>query len=203
MAPHRYFPHADIYAADVKSARRFKQRHKPGAGVDKDNKRLWWCTHNKSMWGNPRLHLHLDTDATKPEHVGRLSRALPEQLDVIIDDGSHKFPDQEQTLHLLWPKLRPGGLYMYAPLRRHGVSHAPVTRVLRVRRRRSIEDLLVGDLPWDHYSGAKTSHGGAVPSANDPAHCGTECYYPQRLIEHPFMRSVARGLERLPPRHYY
>ena len=28
-------------------------------------------------------------------------------------------------------------------------------------------------------------HGDAVPSANDAASCGTECYYPQRLVEHP------------------
>ena len=158
-----YFPHAQIYAADVKPMKRFKQRHKPGAGVDKDNKRLWWCFHNKSMWQNSRVHLHLDTDATNPEHVARLP--LPDALDVIIDDGhtrrlewagprmrappshririhmcpslathrracafarrsSHKFPDQEATLHLLWPKLRPGGLYI-------------------------VEDLLVGNLPWD------------------------------------------------------
>lgn len=50
----QYFPTATIYAVDVKSSKRFRERAKPGKGVDKDNKRLWWCTHNKRLSG---LHM--------------------------------------------------------------------------------------------------------------------------------------------------
>ena len=42
----------------------------------------------------------------------------------VPSSSSHKFLDQEATLHTLWPKLRPGGFYV-------------------------IEDMLVGGLPWD------------------------------------------------------
>ena len=161
----QYFPFATIYAVDVKSSKRFRARAKPGKGVDKDNKRLWWCTHNRSMWDNPRIQLHLDTDATRPAQLARVP--LPAQLDVIIDDGSHKFPDQEVTLRHLWSKLRPGGLYI-------------------------VEDILVGDLPWDRFGGGAQggaqggSHGAAVPTSNKEG-CKGECFFPQRLAEHPFM----------------
>lgn len=123
-----------------------------GGRVDKDMRRLNWCTYNKSMWSNPRLHLHLDVDATKKEDLQRLP--LPAQLDVILDDGSHKYPEQEETLHHLWEKLRPGGFYV-------------------------IEDLLVGALPWGQWLGK------IMPTKNE--HCGDECHFPQRLVDHPFM----------------
>lgn len=42
-----------------------------------------------------------------------------------------------------------------------------------------IEDVFVGALPWSK------EHGNLVPSKNYG--CGHECYYPQRLSEHPFM----------------
>ena len=149
-----YFPKAHIFALDTKRKRDFERRARPGRGVDKDMKRLWWCDYNRSMWTSERLHLFLETDATKPAQIERLP--LPPLFDVIIDDGSHKFPDQEATLIEMWPRLRAGGTYI-------------------------IEDLLVGALPWER-SGA---HGERVPSNNTD--CGRECYFPQRLAEHPFM----------------
>ena len=73
------------------------------------------------MWKDPRVHLTLETDASNREQLQRVR--VPEELDIIIDDGSHKFGDQEATLHTLWPRLRPGGFYI-------------------------VEDMLVGALPW-------------------------------------------------------
>ena len=42
----------------------------------------------------------------------------------MIDDGSHRYLDQDATLHTLWPRVREGGFYV-------------------------IEDVVVGALPWD------------------------------------------------------
>ena len=69
------------------------------------------------------MHLTLDTDASEPAQLQRIPN-LPELLDIIIDDGSHRFHDQETMLLTLWPRLRPGGFYV-------------------------VEDVLVGALPWD------------------------------------------------------
>lgn len=44
-----------------------------------------------------------------------------------------------------------------------------------------IEDVFVGALPWSQ------EHAKQAPTANDPAECRHECYYPQRLSEHPLM----------------
>jgi hypothetical protein len=33
-------------------------------------------------------------------------------LDLVVDDGSHRFEDQRETLLFLWPHLRPGGVYI-------------------------------------------------------------------------------------------
>lgn len=33
------------------------------------------------------------------------------QFDIIIDDGSHNIDDQQETIRLLWPKLRDRGVY--------------------------------------------------------------------------------------------
>lgn len=103
-----YFPNAHVWAVDTKRSKDFKKRARPGHGPDKDMKRLWWCTYNRSMWQSERLHLYLDTDATQAPLMAKVP--LPAVLDVIIDDGSHRLEDQEKTLALLWPRLRPGGV---------------------------------------------------------------------------------------------
>ena len=41
--------------------------------------------------------------------------------------------------------------------------------------------MLVGALPWD------AAHAKQVPSQNGPVGCGAECFFPQRIAEHPFM----------------
>lgn len=38
------------------------------------------------------------------------------EFDVIIDDGSHSYPDQMATARMQWPRLKPGGLYVIEDL---------------------------------------------------------------------------------------
>jgi hypothetical protein len=72
-----------------------------------------------------RLQPRADAQTRARLRRRRWQHALPaEPLDVIIDDGSHKFLDQQATLHTLWPHLRPGGFYVVEGaarrLERHG-----------------------------------------------------------------------------------
>ena len=191
-----YFPRAQIYLIDIKTTKEVTERAKPGGHTDgvAKHQALFGCEYNRSMWSNPRVHLFLDTDASKPEQLEKLGGApgadlcgehkhclrtacalpvhcmpvacslpphcprtadkLPKSLDIVIDDGSHKYLDQDETLHTLWPRLREGGFYI-------------------------VEDVVVGALPWD------AAHAKQVPTIND--NCGAECFFPQRLAEHPFM----------------
>ena len=118
-----YFPKAHIYSIDVKSRHEFAERAAHGGATERLAMRQakFGCEYNASMWLDKRLSLTLGVDATDAK---QLKAALPsEALDVIIDDGSHKFLDQQTTLQTLWPQLRAGGFYI-------------------------VEDLLVGALPW-------------------------------------------------------
>ena len=38
-------------------------------------------------------------------------------LDVVIDDGSHRLKDQIKSFNILWPKLNPGGIYIIEDIR--------------------------------------------------------------------------------------
>ena len=156
-----YFPNANLHAVDIKTKEEFDERARPGGATERLILRQKpWCAY-EHIWDDPRVHLHLDTDASDPEQLRKLrstskdtEAAIPSSFDVIIDDGSHRFPDQEKTLLELWPSLSPGGVYI-------------------------IEDIFVGALPWD------ANHAGQVPTKNDD--CGGECFFPQKLNEHPFL----------------
>ncbi len=50
-------------------------------------------------------------DVTKPEDVDRFN-----DLDVVIDDGSHNSHEICAAFQLLWPKLNPGGWYVIEDL---------------------------------------------------------------------------------------
>ena len=165
-----YFPNADLHAIDIKTKKEFDERARPGGATERLILRQKpWCTYER-IWDDPRVHLHLDTDASDPEQLRRLrstsskqaKAAIPSRFDIIIDDGSHRFPDQEKTLLELWPSLSPGGTYI-------------------------IEDIFVGALPWDN------AHALQVPTKNDD--CGGECFFPQKLDEHPFLLDRFRQLK--------
>lgn len=149
-----YFPRAHVYPIDIKTKAEVSMRARPGGATDKliKHQAQFGCEYNRSMWDNPRVHLTLETDASNPEQLSKV--ALPPELDIILDDGSHRYLDQQRTLHTLWPRLRAGGFYI-------------------------VEDMLVGALPWD------AGHARQVPTKN--VDCGVECFFPQRLEEHPFL----------------
>ncbi|WP_241666935.1 class I SAM-dependent methyltransferase [Muricoccus nepalensis] len=54
-------------------------------------------------------------DAGSADDLQRLAAAAP-MLDVIIDDGSHASYHQQHCLKHLWPRLKPGGLYIVEDL---------------------------------------------------------------------------------------
>ena len=39
-------------------------------------------------------------------------KSIPKDIDIVIDDGSHKLVDQIRSFGILFPKLRTGGLYI-------------------------------------------------------------------------------------------
>ena len=53
-------------------------------------------------------------DATDPNFVAALSGHGP--FDVVLDDASHLTGDQQKTFDLLWPHVKPGGLYVIEDL---------------------------------------------------------------------------------------
>jgi hypothetical protein len=50
-------------------------------------------------------------DQRKDEDLARLLWSAGGALDVVIDDGSHRWGDQQFTFSRLWPHVRPGGQY--------------------------------------------------------------------------------------------
>jgi len=55
--------------------------------------------------------------------INRVPTLFPfDHFDVIIDDGSHFAEDNILTLHMLWPALKPNGLYFIEDLQ-HGPPH--------------------------------------------------------------------------------
>lgn len=120
----RYFPQAHIHAIDIKDAHEFAERAAPYGATERlvNYQARFGCEYDRTMWRHSRVHLTLGVDASDPRQLARVR--LPTNVDVIIDDGSHRLRDQEATMRSLWPLLRPGGYYV-------------------------VEDVLVGALPWD------------------------------------------------------
>ena len=72
-----YFPRAQIYLIDIKTTKEVTERAKPGGHTDgvAKHQAQFGCEYNRSMWSNPRVHLFLDTDASKPEQLEKLGGA--------------------------------------------------------------------------------------------------------------------------------
>lgn len=97
-------------------------------GVMHGNSLRMWAEYypNALVWGVENDRGRRDTadpggagiilaDATNAEDV-RTWIAPCGPFDVIIDDGSHMTADQQTSLNLLWPHLRPGGSYVIEDL---------------------------------------------------------------------------------------
>ncbi|MGL5010827.1 MAG: hypothetical protein ACRC6I_13175 [Paracoccaceae bacterium] len=67
-----------------------------------------WFTHD-------RFHFHR-CDMDDRANIDAAARTMPD-LDIIIDDASHASHHQQNGFLSLWPKLKPGGLYIIEDLR--------------------------------------------------------------------------------------
>jgi hypothetical protein len=88
-----YFPNAQIYGADI----------------DKDI--LFYDYHIATYY----------CDQTSSEALKELSKDLPDQLDIIIDDGLHTFHANTIMLHTMIHKLSVGGVYIIEDIYKNNV----------------------------------------------------------------------------------
>lgn len=65
-----------------------------------------------------RAHIYM-ADSANEASVARLGLELG-SMDVIIDDGDHQLGTQQRTLEVMWPLLRPGGLYVIEDVESQG-----------------------------------------------------------------------------------
>ena len=54
----------------------------------------------------------LQGDMSAPSDLQRLSNACPDGIDVLVDDGSHVSHHQQIAFSELFPRVKPGGLYI-------------------------------------------------------------------------------------------
>jgi hypothetical protein len=90
---HQYFPNAQIFGIDINAAKFL------------DNDRI-------------KTFVADQGDASQLQEIIR--SIGPEQLDIIIDDGSHRPDHQQISFATLFPFLRPGGLYFIEDLSSNG-----------------------------------------------------------------------------------
>ena len=133
-----FFTDADIYGVD--DGKYSRKRYKPPSRAN--------------------IHVVL-ADMDGEEILSRPgSRGLPERdIDVLIDDASHKVTQQIRNLEAWFPRVRDGGLYI-------------------------IEDLFVYD--HEHSLGMKLDAADIVPNTNRCIE-GHGCFMPQRPAEHPLL----------------
>lgn len=91
-----YFPNATIYGVD---------RH-PMTG--------------RVATGYFRINV-VHGDATDP---ATFDPEWARDLDLVIDDASHRLEDQVRTFEILWPRMSPGGRYVIEDVQNVEVSHA-------------------------------------------------------------------------------
>ena len=77
--------------------------------------------------------------------------AAEDPWDVVIDDGSHRIDHQKDTFDKLWPRVRPGGLYVIEDLQS---SRAELysTRAARRKNPRNEQTTLDRLVEWARFS---------------------------------------------------
>ena len=96
---HDYFPNGEIYGVDT-----FEGKQGNGSRFKNSNSFL-----NEAR-NYDRMNIGI-CDQSKRDDLLKLVNSVKEPFDYIIDDGSHLMKDQQQTLGVLWPLVRPGGIY--------------------------------------------------------------------------------------------
>lgn len=97
------------------------------------------------------------TDATSPNAVYDITNATG-QLDVVLDDGSHRSDHMKATLAQWWPHVKPGGYMIFEDL--HAQHHYPWTDAGEVK----FTDTL---LPWIDRVNENGKDQCAVPTDGD------------------------------------
>lgn len=59
-----------------------------------------------------KLSLHFGTDQDSPQVAATVQKELNGQIDIVIDDCSHQYGPTRGSFQMLFPLLRPGGLYI-------------------------------------------------------------------------------------------
>lgn len=96
---HEFFPNGTIYGIDTFEGNQGNGTHFEGAASFLDEASNY-----------PRLNVQ-KCDQSSRDDLLRFASTIDEPFDFIIDDGSHLMKDQQQTLGILWPLVRSGGLY--------------------------------------------------------------------------------------------
>lgn len=96
----QYFTSAVIYGLDLfTDAQMLKQSHvSPQAFI-------------KPLNHDGRIHMFQGV-SSKSQQTYRKSGLVAASMDVVIDDGDHSRPGQQQTLEATWHLVRPGGYYI-------------------------------------------------------------------------------------------
>jgi len=63
-----------------------------------------------------RLHLHRFHQDDRPAWEALFKDEIKADADIVIDDGSHRMQDQQRTFEIVFPRVRPGGLYVIEDL---------------------------------------------------------------------------------------
>lgn len=96
---HSYFPTGTIYGIDT-----FEGHQGNGSQFANADAFL------REAKAYPRMVV-TKCDQSSRDDLEQFAATIDEPFDIILDDGSHLMKDQQQTLGVLWPYLRPGGLY--------------------------------------------------------------------------------------------
>jgi len=96
---HEYFPNGSVYGIDT-----FEGNQGNGHHFENSDAFLSEVSAYPRMVVNP-------CDQSKREDLEAFASTIDEPFDFIIDDGSHLMKDQQQTLGVLWPLVRSGGIY--------------------------------------------------------------------------------------------
>jgi len=76
---------------------------------------------NPASWLDDKQVKTYVVDQGSHESLSNFLKTHPDpKFDVIIDDGSHRADHQQVTLEMLWPSVKPGGLYFIEDLNDYG-----------------------------------------------------------------------------------
>eukprot|EP00967_Tisochrysis_lutea_P140619 scaffold257198_cov28-Tisochrysis_lutea.AAC.2 len=159
-----YFPSAHFWIVDYDERRFHDEKQYAWASKTKRRHGCFDQGSAHATWSAPRVHAFFGVDSSNQTMLQSLP--LPQQLDIIIDDAAHVLTHQIAAIEALWPRLRPGGVYV-------------------------IEDVTIGALPWLKGLAAADQLARAPTNNTD---CGHECFYVQRPAEHPFIKRLVPAM---------